>query len=80
MFQWLLNIRQSLIEQGILIEDGEQLVLTQDYAFDSPSSAAGVLLGRAANGRTEWKNAHGETLKEIQTQVVAASPAPGNFH
>lgn len=75
MSQWLLNIRQSLIGQGILIEDGKQLVLIQDYAFDSPSSAAGVLLGRAANGRTEWKDAQGQTLKELQTQAVAASPA-----
>jgi hypothetical protein len=77
MFQWLLNIRQSLMEQAILIEDGEQLVLAQDYAFDSPSSAAGVLLGRAANGRTEWKDAHGQTLKELQAQAVAAFPAAG---
>jgi hypothetical protein len=70
--QWLLNVRQSLMEQGILVEDGKRLVLTQDYAFDSPSSAAGVLLGRAANGRTEWKDAHGQTLKELQTQAVQA--------
>jgi hypothetical protein len=80
MFQWLLNIRQSLIGQGILLEDGEQLVLTQDYAFDSPTSAAGVLLGRAANGRAEWKNARGETLKEIQARVVAAASSPGKSH
>ena len=42
------------------------LDLTQDYLFDSPSTAAGVLLGRSANGRIEWKNQLGQTLKSIQ--------------
>ena len=42
------------------------LVLTQDYTFASPSMAAGVLLGRTANGRTEWKDAKGRTLKKLQ--------------
>ncbi len=44
--------------------------MTQDYVFDSPSSAAGVLLGRGANGRTEWKDTHGKTLKQIQTDAL----------
>jgi len=70
MFQWLLNIRKSLEEQRILINDGKHLILTQDYAFDSPSSAAGVMLGRSANGRTEWKDAQGQTLKTLQAQAV----------
>jgi hypothetical protein len=69
--EWLENIRNSLKEQGILADDGDQWVLTQDYAFDSPSSAAGVLLGRSANGRIEWKTAEGKTLKQIQHESVA---------
>lgn len=73
MHEWLRSIRQSLIGQRILAEDGQQLVLTQDYAFDSPSSAAGVLLGRAANGRTEWKDGDGKTLKELQTEALASA-------
>jgi Domain of unknown function (DUF4357) len=70
MHEWLRNIRKSLIGQGILAIDGDHLFLTQDYAFDSPSSAAGVLLGRAANGRTEWKDAHGNTLKQLQIAAL----------
>lgn len=70
MHEWLRNIRQSLIGQGILVPGGDQVVLTQDYAFDSPTSAAGVLLGRAANGRTEWKNRRGKTLKQLQTEAL----------
>ncbi len=40
--------------------------MTQDYTFTSPSVAAAVLLVRSANGRVEWENANGKTLKEIQ--------------
>ena len=44
---------------------------TQDYAFSSPSTAAAVVLGRSANGRIEWKDAHGRTLKWLQEQEAA---------
>jgi hypothetical protein len=47
--------------------------MTQDYPFDSPSTAAGVLLGRSSNGRIEWKDAEGQTLKEVQTAGIAAN-------
>jgi len=63
---YLVELRNSLVEQGVLIPDGDGYRLTQDYAFNSPSTAAGVLLGRSANGRIEWKDAYGRTLKEIQ--------------
>ncbi len=62
----LANLRQTLIEKGVLEEGEETLRLAQDYTFRSPSTAAGVLLGRSANGRIEWKNIKGSTLKEIQ--------------
>ena len=39
-------------------------------AFDSPSTAAGVLLGRSTNGRVDWKDAEGRTLKELQTADI----------
>ena len=65
------QLRQALLEQEVLKQDGEQYTLTQDYAFTSPSNAAVVLLGRSANGRIEWKDEEGRTLKELQE---AASP------
>jgi hypothetical protein len=73
--EWLHNIRKSLMSQGILVPDGDRLVLTQDYVFDSPSSAAGVLLGRAANGRKEWKDSRGHSLKHLQTEDIRQSEA-----
>jgi hypothetical protein len=63
---YLRELRQSLLDQGVLVDAGEVYRLTQDYTFNSPSTAAGVLLGRSANGRVEWRDANGRTLKEIQ--------------
>ena len=65
--------RKHLIDQGLLVEDADHFRLTQDYTFTSPSLAAAVMLGRVANGRIEWKDATGCTLKEIQSASAAAT-------
>ncbi len=61
-------MRNQLLKQGVVAQsDGSKyLTITQDYLFRSPSQAAGVVLGRSANGRTEWKDKNGRTLREIQ--------------
>lgn len=60
------DLRQELINNGVLQTDNGNYRFTQDYAFNSPSTAAAVILGRSANGRVEWKDAGGRTLKELQ--------------
>ena len=40
--------------------------LTHDHLFSSPSTAAACFLARSANGRTEWKDSEGRTLRDIQ--------------
>jgi hypothetical protein len=69
---YLSNLRKDLCTQGVLMPHADHLVFTQDYVFNSPSTAAGVVLGRSANGRIEWKNKAGKTLKEIQEAAVPA--------
>lgn len=69
---FLLRIRDELIRQGLLVSDGNVFRLTQHHVFDSPSTAAGVLLGRAANGRIEWKDKQGQTLKDLQQKALEA--------
>lgn len=59
----LKKLRNSLIEKGII---GEDLKLTRDYIFTSPSLAAAVVLGRNANGRTEWKNKKNKSIKDLE--------------
>lgn len=58
-------LRDRLVADGILEPTQDGLVFTQDYEFDSPSAAAACVLGRSANGVTEWKDAGGRTIKEL---------------
>ena len=59
----LKKLRNSLIEKGIIDEKFE---FSKDYIFTSPSLAAAVVLGRNANGRTEWKNNKHKSIKDIE--------------
>jgi hypothetical protein len=67
---YMKELRGALLSKGVLQDSGAVYRLTQDYTFNSPSTAAGVLLGRSSNGRVEWKDAKGRTLKEIQEAEV----------
>lgn len=58
--------RADLLKNGVLVPEGDRLRFTQDYTFNSPFLAASVVMGRSANGRVEWKDQKGRTLKEIQ--------------
>lgn len=60
------ELRAELKERKVVKSESNSLVFTQDYSFSSPSYAASVILGRAANGRTEWKDKQGRVLKSIQ--------------
>jgi len=64
----IVDLRQELITNGVLKIVLDSYVFQQDYSFSSPSTAAAIVLGRSANGRTEWKDESGRTLKEIQMQ------------
>jgi hypothetical protein len=75
--QYMSTLRKDLLTQGVILENGQQYVFTQDQVFNSPSTAAGVVLGRTANGRIEWKNPEGKTLKQLQAAVTAASDHQG---
>jgi hypothetical protein len=66
------ELRQELIGNGVLACEGDGYRFSQDYAFSSPSTAAAVALGRSANGRIEWKDARGRTLKELQEREARA--------
>lgn len=65
------QLRDRLLQEGILVEDGENVKLTKSHLFDAPSAAASVLSGGNKNGRTEWRDAAGRTLKELQEQTAS---------
>ena len=61
----LKEMRQNLIASRV-IQDG---VLKEKQLFSSPSYAAAFLLGMQTNGRTDWKNQDGRTLKELEELI-----------
>jgi len=69
---YLKELRAALLENGVLKASGDGYAFTQDYVFASPSTAAGVVLGRSSNGRVEWKTKDGRTLKQLQEAEVSA--------
>jgi len=62
-----INLRQQLIDKEIIRFNGDIMEFPEDYIFSSPSTAATIVLGRNANGLTEWKLSSGMTLKEYET-------------
>jgi hypothetical protein len=70
------KLRQKLLDDGVLISKGEYLEFPEDYIFSSPSTAASILLGRNANGLTEWKQKDGRTLKEFESNERAVTTIP----
>lgn len=61
-----IKLRQKLIDEGALVDKGEYYEFSEDYIFSSPSTAAVMIMGRNANGLTEWKTKDGKTLKEYE--------------
>lgn len=63
MSEPLIKLRDSLLEKGII---NSAYVFTKDHIFTSPSLAAAVVMGRNANGRTEWKAENHKSIKDIE--------------
>ena len=61
----LKEMRQNLIAYRV-IQDG---VLKEKQLFSSPSYAAAFLLGMQTNGRIDWKDQDGRTLKELEELI-----------
>ena len=60
--------RQRMIQDGIIEDQNGQLVLSEDFKFDSPSGAAAVISGGHVNGWRTWKNSNGKTLDEVKRE------------
>lgn len=56
-----LILRNQLIADGMIV-DG---TFKEDYTFTSVSAVAVVILGRSANGRTEWTKLDGRTFAQV---------------
>lgn len=52
------KLREKLIEEKIVVD----YTFTRDYEFQAPSAASSVVLGRASNGKKEWKDKKGNNI------------------
>lgn len=68
--KYALALRDALVDRGVLVRNEDRFVFAQDYAFDSPSAAAQVVQGRTANGRVDWRDEGGVSLKELQERGI----------
>lgn len=66
------RFRAKLIASGVMRVDGDKVVFDKNHLFGSPSMAAVAVLGRSANGWTEWKLKDGRTLDEVKRSGVKA--------
>jgi len=67
-FKGAFDLRQKLLNEEVIKSEQGQLILSKDFLFSSPSTAAMVVMGRSANGRTEWKTAQGVKLRDVEQQ------------
>lgn len=56
------KFRGNLILKNIIID----FEFNEDYIFSSPSFAATLVMGRSANGLTEWRTNDGRILKSLE--------------
>ena len=61
----LVNLRKKLVNKGIV---DQEFLFASDYVFTSPSLAAAIVMGRNANGRTEWKTVENKSIKDIEEE------------
>ena len=57
-------IRERLLNEGVLFDNGETLRFVKDYVFNSPSAAAEAVLARSQSGPDAWRDGEGITLKQ----------------
>lgn len=61
-------LRAKLLANKTVVEEPAGFRLVKDTLFSSPSTAASIVMGRCANGLTEWKTKDGRVLKSLQTK------------
>jgi hypothetical protein len=62
---WITGLRKKLLDDKIIFPENGVFVFAEDFIFRSPSAAAAAVLGRSANGWTEWKDKNGKTIDDV---------------
>ncbi|MGX8726491.1 anti-phage-associated DUF3780 domain-containing protein [Legionella pneumophila] len=59
------ELRQKLLDEGVLLKEGDIYIFTRDYRFSSPSTAACLIAGNPRSGLDAWRDVDGRTLKKL---------------
>lgn len=69
----------TLLDKGVLGQEGDFLVFTSDYSFSSASAAAATVIGASANGRILWKLPDGRTYGDWEANQDNAPVVEGEM-
>lgn len=65
------KLHETLIQTGVIRKNSDgQSMFAISYAFSSPSAAAAIISGRAADGPSAWKTRAGLSYKEWEAQQL----------
>jgi len=64
------QLRDKLMDDGLLKEDGENYKLTKSTLISSPSYAAALVAGTSRSGPQSWKDGSGKTLKQLEEDLL----------
>lgn len=62
----LSTVKEKMLVEGTLKEEGAYLVASEDILFNSSSYAAAIVAGTSRSGPQSWKTAKGKTIKKIE--------------
>ena len=65
------ELRKRLMQQEVLVANGSKLKFAKDCLFNSPSQAAGIIVGYSINGRDAWKLSDGITTYSMNEQMLS---------
>lgn len=71
----LLKMREQLLEDKRMVDQGDHLLLTKDLLMSSSTYAAALIAGTARSGPQSWYTASGVTLKSLEEGM--AGPTEG---
>lgn len=66
----LIKLKERLFQEGVLKEDNNMLVATQDILMSSPSYAAAIVAGTSRSGPQSWKAQNDKTMKQIEDEAL----------
>lgn len=67
------KLYDKLVDQGVLVKDGNKRIFAKSYAFSSTSAAGAICNGRPTSGPIAWKvKDSGQTYKDWEAQNLEA--------